>query len=61
MTKHIFVSTISANDESSRTIVESASQDNDITKGYRLSWLNFIIEYISLGLEYVYSEMKLTI
>jgi len=61
MIKHIFASAISPKGEPSRTIVESASQANDFTKGSRLSWLNFIIGDISLGLESVYSEMKLTI
>ena len=51
--KHIFVSAISTNNKSSRMIVESASQNNNIIKGYRLNWFNFIIEYISLSLEYV--------
>tara|TARA_B100001971_G_scaffold151589_1_gene140718 strand:+ start:355 stop:1413 length:1059 start_codon:yes stop_codon:yes gene_type:complete len=61
MIKHIFVSAISTNGEPSRTTVESSSQAIDFTKGSRLSWLNFIIGDISLGLESVYSEMKLTI
>jgi|TARA_B100001964_G_scaffold193885_1_gene217235 magnesium transporter len=59
--KHIFASAISANGKPSRAIVENSSQAIDFTKGSRLSWLNFIIGDISLGLESVYSEMKLTI
>ncbi len=61
MIKHIFASAISANGKPSRTIVENSSQAINFTKGSRLSWLNFIIGDISLGLESVYSEMKLTI
>jgi magnesium transporter len=61
MIKHIFVSAISKNGKASRSIVESTAQANDFAKGSRLSWLNFIIGDISLGLESVYSEMKLTI
>ena len=61
MIKHIFVSTISDKGVSSKTIVENSIQAIEFIKNSRLSWLNFIIGDISLGLESIYKEMKLTL
>lgn len=61
MIKHIFVSAISDKGDPSKTIVESTSQAIEFIKNSRLSWLNFIISDISLDLESIYNEMKLTL
>lgn len=59
--KHIYVSAISKKGDPSRAIVENTSQAIEFIKNSRLSWLNFIIGDISLGLEAVYTDMKLTL
>ena len=61
MIKHIFVSAISDQGVPSKTIVENSIQAIEFIKNSRLSWLNFIIGDISLGLESIYKEMKLTL
>ncbi len=61
MIKHIFVSAISNQGVPSKTIVENSIQAIEFIKNSRLSWLNFIIGDISLGLESIYKEMKLTL